>query len=121
MAGKFYGIEKVTDVLNNGEVSTVITETSKRYVIATSEVPVLVTDTEKNLSELRQLRCNPVAAGCLMLMKNFNLRQDEVDYVLRLVAESLNKNMEQASNKLWNVDNFGEQTFIMIDDVLKQP
>ena len=117
--GTFYGPDEVHDVVNNGEYSIVLTINHKRIVIATSEVKNLVLDHATDLTALRRARVNPVAAGAMMLMKMYNLRQDEVEFTLGLVAESLNQNINQASNKLWGVDHFGEQTFNMIDDVLK--
>ena len=116
---KFYGPVHVDNIVENGDYSTIKTVDGKEHIVATSEVPMLVVDLPVDYTELRKQRCASLVSTILMAMKKFNIRQDEVEFTLGWVAKSVNENMEVGSNKLWGVENFGEQTFLDVDKVLK--
>lgn len=80
----------------------------------------VVSDTPCDLSALRDKRVTPIVKEILVLLRESNLRIDEVDYMCALLVSSINKSSEDASNKLWNVKDGGERTFLDIDEVLKR-
>lgn len=123
MAKNYYGPNEVKSQAPSpeGEEYTLLELDNDKVVsVLTSELENLLTPKVSDATELRRVRCLPVIQSILLIMKKFNIRQDEVEYILALVAESVNQNTTQASNKLWNIDYFGEQTFLDIDNVLKK-
>lgn len=121
MAKNYYGPKeiKAQGIANEGpDYTALLLEDDSSVVVATSELETLMTAAPVDLTELRRMRCLPVIQSTLLLMKKFNIKQDEVEYCLSMVAESVNQNLNQASNKLWGVNNFGEQSFLQIDKVL---
>lgn len=114
----YYGPNAVLSKVGDENYVTLELDNQKKVVVPTSQIDTLITDKPTDLTELRRLRTLPVIQSTLILMKKFNIRQDEVEYILGMVAESINQNMTAASNKLWNVDDYGQQTFLEIDDVL---
>lgn len=114
----YYGPNAVLSKVGDENYVILELDNQKKVVVPTSQIDVLITDKPTDLTELRRLRTLPVIQSTLILMKKFNLRQDEVEYVLGMVAESVNQSMTAASDKLWGIDNYGEQTFLQIDDVL---
>lgn len=95
-------------------------DNEKLVHVLTAELENLLTPEIRDLTELRRVRTLPVVQSILLLMKRYNIRQDEVEYSLTMVAESLNQNMTLASNKLWGIEQFGEMTFQDIDKILKK-
>lgn len=80
----------------------------------------IIKDTKPcDATELRRRRVEPVVQEFLIMMREGNLKLSEVDYAMSLVIESINQNSNEANNKLWNVSDGGERTFLQVDEVLK--
>lgn len=123
MAKNYYGSKEVKSqgLSPEGDEYTLLElDNGKVASVLTSELENLLTATPSDETTLRRVRCLPVVQSVLLLMKKYNIRQDEVEYILGMVAESLNQSVTGATNKLWNIEYFGEQTFIDIDNVLKK-
>lgn len=123
MAKNFYGSKEVKSQSTSpeGDDYTLLElENDKVVSVLTTELENLLTPDRSDDTTLRRVRTLPVIQAALLLMKRYNIRQDEVEFILGMVAESLNQHVTDATNKLWNVEHFGEQTFIDIDNVLKK-
>lgn len=95
--------------LEDGSIE-VVTEKILNYVVDTKEC---------DLTELRRRRVEPVVKEMLVLLREANMKIGDLDYLLSLFTESINQNNNEASNKLWNVKDGGERTFLQIDKVLE--
>lgn len=122
---QYIGKKEVSKVNNTGETTPLGCEIFEvEYVDGSKEtltkkiLDVVLDDKECDLTELRRRRVEPVAKEMLVLLREANLKVGEVDFLLTLFTESINQNSEQASNKLWNVEEGGDRTFLQIDDIL---
>lgn len=104
------GVELVTVVFNDGS--------REQYSKLLLEQEGVVTPQIQDLTEFRDRRVFPVVKDVLKLLRDYNVRVEEVDYLLQKVALSLNMNLQTAELSFWGVDRVGKQTFVQLDDVL---
>lgn len=116
----YYGKDEVKLQTADGDYTILELSDGKIARVLTRELPNLLTAELSNSTELRRVRCLPIIQVLMETMKMYNIRQDEVEYILTMTTELVNQHVSNASNKLWNIEYFGEQTFQDIDEVLKR-
>lgn len=104
------GIELVTVVFNDGS--------REQYSKLMIEQEGVVTPKIQDLTEFREKRIFPVVKGILELMRDYNLKIEEVDYTLQKAVTSINMNLNKAETNFWGVERLGQQTIVQVDDVL---
>jgi hypothetical protein len=104
------GVELVTVVFNDGS--------REQYSKLMLEQEGVVTPQIQDLTEFRNRRTFPVIKGILTILRDYNLKVEEVDHTMALVVTSVNDNLNQAECLFWGVDTLGKETLIQVDDVL---
>lgn len=104
------GVELVNVVFNDNS--------AEQYSKLMLEQEGVVTPQIQDLTEFREKRVLPVVKGILELMRDFNLKIEEVDYTLQKAVTSINMNLNKAETAFWGVDRLGQQTIVQVDDVL---
>lgn len=104
------GIELMTVVFNDGS--------REQYSKLMLEQEGVVTPQVQDLTEFRDRRVFPVVKDILKLLRDYNLKVDEVQYLFAKTATSMNVNIDKAEASLWGVERLGQQTIVQVDDVL---
>lgn len=104
------GVELVTVVFNDGS-----REQYSKLMLSQEGV---VTPQIQDLTEFRDRRVFPVVKDILKLMRDYNLKVDEVQYLSAKVATSINVNIDKAEASFWGVERLGQQTIVQVDDML---
>lgn len=104
------GIELVTVVFNDGS--------RQQYSKLMLEQEGVVTPQIQDLSEFRDRRVFPVVKDILKLLRDYNLKVEEVDYLFGKATASININLSKAEASFWGVERLGQQTLVQVDDVL---
>lgn len=104
------GVELVTVIFNDNS--------REQYSKLMLEQEGVVTPQIQDLTEFREKRVYPVIQGILKLMRDYNVRVEEADYLMNKVVLSVNENLNQAERIFWGVDRLGQETMVQVDDVL---
>jgi hypothetical protein len=104
------GVEVVTVVFNDGSRQQYATLLLKQDGVVTPQI--------QDLTLFRDARVLPVVKEVLKLMRDYNLKVEEVDYLMQKVVTSINMNLQTAETNFWGVERLGQQTLVQIDDAL---
>ena len=104
------GVELVTVVFNDGS-----REQYSKLMLSQEGV---VTPQVQDLTEFRDRRVLPAVKDILKVLRDYNVRIDEVDYLMQKAFTSINMNLQEAETKFWGVQRLGQQTLIQVDEVL---
>ena len=104
------GVELVTVVFNDGS--------REQYSKLMLEQEGVVTPQIQDLTEFRDRRVFPIVSDILKLMRGYNIKVEEVDYLLQKTTTSINMNLQKAEASFWGVERLGKQTIVQVDDVL---
>lgn len=112
------GIKIVKILLqNNQEIIT--TEKARDAVVSTKKLKSNDKDGGVE-TQIRNRKVVPLVEEILAVMRDSNLAVSEVDYAVQLVVDSINHNMNNASNKLWSVEHSGDRTLLDADAILRE-
>ena len=78
----------------------------------------ITTDKMTDATNLRVLRCSPVAQSIFQVYAQFGLKVNEIDYVSQLVIGTVNERLKQCHAFLWNVEAEGHQSMVDVARVL---
>ena len=104
------GVELETVVFNDGS-----REQYSKLMLSQEGV---VTPQVQDLTEFRDRRVLPAVKDILKVLRDYNVRIDEVDYLMQKAFTSINMNLQEAETKFWGVQRLGQQTLIQVDEVL---
>ena len=104
------GVELVTVIFND--------ESREQYSKLMLEQEGVVTSQIQDLTQFRDMRVLPAVKDILKILRDYNVRIDEVDYLMQKAFTSINMNLQEAECKFWGVQRLGQQTLIQVDDVL---
>jgi hypothetical protein len=104
------GVELVSVVFNDGS-----REQYSKLMLSQDGV---VSPQIQDLTEFRERRVLPVVQEILTVLRDYNVRIDEVDYVMQKAVTSINMNLQEAEASFWGVQRLGQQTLIQVDEVL---
>jgi hypothetical protein len=104
------GVEVVTIVFND--------ESREQYSKLMLVQDGVVTPQNQDLTEFRDARVLPAVKDILKVLRDYNVKLEEVDYLMQKAFTSINMNLQEAETKFWGVQRLGQQTMIQIDDVL---
>jgi hypothetical protein len=104
------GVELLTVVFND--------ESREQYSKLMLEQEGVVTPNIQDLTEFRDRRVLPAVKDILTVLRDYNVRIDEVDYLMQKAFTSINMNLQEAETKFWGVQRLGQQTLVQVDDVL---
>jgi regulator of PEP synthase PpsR (kinase-PPPase family) len=104
------GVELVTVVFNDGS--------REQYAKMMLEQEGVATPQIQDLTEFRDKRVLPAVKDILKLLRDYNVRIDEVDYLMQKAFTSINMNLQEAETVFWGVKRLGQQTLVQVDDVL---
>lgn len=104
------GVELVTVVFNDGS--------RVQYAKLMLEAEGVVTPQIQDLTEFREKRVLPVIRDVLKTLRDYNVKIEEVDYLMQKVVTSINMNLQTAEANFWGVERLGQQTMVQVDDVL---
>lgn len=80
----------------------------------------IVTDKMVDATNLRVLRCSPVAQAIFEIYAQFGVKINEIDYISQLVITSVNERLKQCHAFMWGVEGEGSQTMVDVARVLTE-
>jgi len=78
-----------------------------------------ITNKPTDLTTLRNLRIFPVVKELLNVLLKWNVKINEVEFIVEIVKASINDNMDKASSILWK-KNIYERTTLDVDTILRE-
>lgn len=118
---KYYGKKEIKDIVDTSTTSkklkTLVFTDDSQIQLTDKMVSVAVTDVEKDLTTLRDLRCFPVVVEILTVLRDWNVNINEIDFITQRVIMSINKSYEKAQDILWGKSQM-EQTMEDVNEVL---
>ena len=96
-------------------------ENNKRetYSALMLEAQNVITPQPQDLSSLRTYRMYPVVTQILEVMRDHNVKLDEISFMVQLVSTSVNENLDRVDKDVWGVESLGDRTFVQIDQKMK--
>src|SRR6266446_5538107 len=104
------GVELVTVVFNDNS--------REQYAKLMLEADGVVTPLIQDLTQFRDRRIFPVVTGFLKLMRDYNLKVEEIDYLFAKTSTSVNMNLQEAEAALWGVERVGKHTLVQDEEIL---
>ena len=80
----------------------------------------ITTDKMTDATNLRVLRCSPVAQAIFLIYAQFGVKVNEIDHVSQLVINTVNERLKQCHSFLWGVEGDGSQTMVDVARVLTE-
>lgn len=121
----FIGNRKIKDATQIGQISTgenlleVVYTDGNKEQMTEKMYHNAVSEKEIDATELRDKRLLPVCQEILTTLLNWGIKIDECDYLFGKINLSINQNLKNADEKLWNRE-YNKQTFFDVDRVLRQ-
>jgi len=78
----------------------------------------VVTPQIQDLTEFRDKRILPIVKEVLKMLLQYNVKIEELDYLMQQAFTSVNMNLQKAETKFWGVERLGQQTLVQVDDAL---
>jgi hypothetical protein len=104
------GVELVSVVFNDG--------TRQEYSKLMLEQEGVVTPQIQDLTAFRDKRILPIVKEVLKMLLKYNVKIEELDYLMQQAFTSVNMNLQKAEANFWGVERLGQQTLVQVDDVL---
>lgn len=82
------------------------------------QAPGVVTPNPLDLTQFREVQVVALVSDMLKLLLDYSPREKDITYVVQKFEASIVENITKAQNKLWGIENVGEQTFGAVDKVL---
>jgi hypothetical protein len=104
------GVELVSVVFNDGS--------RQEYSKLMLEQEGVVTPQIQDLTEFRDKRILPIVKEVLKMLLKYNVKIEELDYLMQQAFTSVNMNLQKAEAIFWGVERLGQQTLVQVDDAL---
>jgi len=115
---KYYGKNEVKDIVAYNDIlSTVVLDNGEQILLSNKMIMVAITSEPIDLTKLRETRCFPVVSAILVLLHEWNVNINEVDFIFQRTIMSLNESLKKASDILWGKEQ-AKQTFEDVHKVL---
>lgn len=121
MKNKYYGKKKIKNSGPNPDGNIVLRFDDDTSVTLSKKMAEhAITDKAVDLTELRTLRIQPVTEEVIKLLLEWDIKISEIEYLTTLMVTSINKGIESASNKLWDIKHVDDRTVGLVDKVIKR-
>jgi len=115
---KFYGAKEVKDIISDGDVKSVVVFTDDSQIVLPNKmIGVAITDESADLTKLRDIRCFPAVAEILEVLRSWDVKIDEVDFIASRVIISIDESLKRAEKVLWGKGD-DEKTMEDVNEVL---
>lgn len=78
----------------------------------------ITSDKLVDATQLRNLRCAPVAQAIFAIYAQFGVKVNEIDYVSQMLINTVNERLKECHSFLWGVEGEGSQTMVDVARVL---
>ena len=122
---QFIGSKRILGIIPSGKISVGGEIVEVKFLDGSSErmtklmFDSIVSETETNLTLLRDKRLYPVVKEMLTLLLKWGVKIGETDYLFNITIESINRNIKKGEEKLWRKEK-GDVTMFDLDDEIRK-
>ena len=118
MEKKFYGPNEIMGICEvDNSISEVILASGQKVLLSNKMMVETVKNIATDLTQLRDDRCFPVVSNILKVLLEWNVKIDEIAFIVERCIMSINETDKKANEKVWNVTH-EEKTMQHVQNVL---